>query len=110
MTGVCQKLTNQDLPVVKDTRANATCGILIADVDLNCSVMESNVNWGWAGRVVMKAGGTSCCLLPLLNASGGCQLAADTAGLWRATSSHLPACPPTTQYHLAQCILSFHFL
>ena len=57
MTGVCQRLTNQDLRVVKDTHANATCGILIADVDLNCSVMGSNVNWSWAGRVVMRAGG-----------------------------------------------------
>ena len=57
MIGVCQKLENQDLHVVKDTHANVTCGILIVDADLNCSVMESNVNLGRAGRVVLKAGG-----------------------------------------------------
>ena len=57
MTGVYQKLENQDLRVVEDTHANVTCGILIVDADLNCSVMESNVNVNRAGRVVLRAGG-----------------------------------------------------
>ena len=59
MIGVYQKLESQDLRVV-------TCGILIVDADLNCSVMESNVNINWAGRVVLRTGsrpaiGYRCC-------------------------------------------------
>ena len=45
MIGVYQKLENQDLHVVKDTHASVTCGILIVDADLNCSLMGSNITW-----------------------------------------------------------------